>query len=470
MDGILRQDLLVVRLQAQLVIWLALALSIRQQDDYAPQSDSFSSITLVETWLHFTILAKITVIYFESHRDRWTLSRRALLSWNSGYYLAWAQHVPPASWLTSIFLTIAMAVGFHMKNDVILSVQVFVTSSLVLWVRKWYADRKAKIAREIEAIPTSSPSQSLMGAAGSAASVDESRWYSWDEDQTWDWLVRFIENHNENGLATRILSLLAPHRLKGAVLDSLSVEHLVQIFQVPYGPAVLIGREIATLMQRYPKPYTYDNPIGMNGAASPYSWIDAHDREYNQPSRPSQTTDSATKESGENSDDLAHKESSVLPMMDPEQEERIATVMKERYGLELPTIRTSTRVKDTESSQKVSIIMEEEDTRIIQPNSTPLALPRNSEHSMSRQRPRDDPHSTLSNIMGQMPPNIREIAQRRPDLLQALLTQKQQQVRSMQGEMSTVLETEGEDPEDETTSLIQRRPRTKYKATDGELV
>jgi hypothetical protein len=142
------------------------------------------------------------------------------------------------------------------------------------------------------------------------------------------------------------------------------------------------------------------------------------------------------------------------PSMDPELEERLTQVMRERYGLELPAMKTSsTGTNPEEWIDRRTSHVDTEPSR-----SVPI---------VELNRPEDaiDPA-----VLVQMPPRIREIVERRPDLAKALLTQKLQRQRNQQ---TPTLEEGDEDVDgfdDEMTSLVQRRPRFKSQSTKKEII
>ena len=78
-------------------------------------------------------------------------------------------------------------------------------------------------------------------------------------------------------------------------------------------------------------------------------------------------------------------------------------------------------------------------------------------------------------VLEQMPPNIQDIARRRPELVRQMFLDRQRRQRLSQfseeqqllGDESDDASLDDNDDDDETTSLIQRRRRPKYKSIDG---
>ena len=311
------------------------------------------------------------------------------------------------------------------------------------------------------------------------------------------------ENAAGAGSSRVLLRTLAPHYLCGDVLDSLTLSQLVHTLHVPYGPAVILIRDIARLTQRYPKPPTSTSPeddptttTSIGRAMHPSYWLEVHDQEYYHKEHKDRTPHHFA---GMPHDDDDPIPATPPPAIDPELEKRLATLMKERYGIELPTIRrrTSTRQvphKDDDDNKTSSLCDEDNqqdgphcglgnDQFTSSRNSSRLVPPilEPSHVTTSPQGPSN--HHGLpppATLLENMPPRIREIAERRPDLVQALLLKQQQHQPQTQQQPrrrpppkqpdDEEEEMEDEMDDDETTSLVQRRPRRPYKPTEGEIV
>ena len=307
------------------------------------------------------------------------------------------------------------------------------------------------------------------------------------------------ENLAGAGSSRVLLRTLAPHYLCGDVLDSLTLSQLVHTLHVPYGPAVILIRDIARLTQRYPKPPDEDDPTttaSIGRAMHPSYWLEVHDQEYYHKEHKDRTPHHFA---GMPHDDDDPIPATPPPAIDPELEKRLATLMKERYGIELPTIRrrTSTRhvphkdQNDDDDNKTSSCHAEkQQDGPHCGGGDDQFTSTRNSSRSVPppplllppSQGPSNH-HGVLppASLLENMPPRIREIAERRPDLVQALLLKQQrhqQQQRRRPPRNQTVMapeddeeeEMEEDEMDDETTSLVQRQPRRPYKPTEGEIV
>jgi len=521
MDRILRQDQVSERLQNQIWLWLALTLSL--SGPFRGQDDAGVEEILFQSWLHGVFFANILAIFLQTHRARRNVGGSnprifPVASPRRGHVV---DLLPFATWIAMLSAAVPLlwdSSYLNSRDAIIWTLQVFVLSLAVLRGMQWHVQRTARTAREVQAIPSTGlavgQTSDIYGESpGSLHSMDESQWYTWNVSQTWNWISKVLEKTEDDEDVAFVLQLLALQRIRGDVLDTLNNHQLVETLHVPYGPATHLSQAIERLTRQYPRPRSAMNDTGLSfGDGAPLTdrapdWLTLHDQEYNNWVHPrsyvKKVFDGNTDTGNQSSDQQSFQQE--VPAFDPDQEERLAKLMKERYGLELPTIRTST--KQPHGSGHAAPRPE-----VGASNMPPLSAPKNSsapsvdpadkteswpllsdvsQHVGQPLQPQDPgnntPYTDRSDsqaapippvLLAQMPPNVREIAQRRPDLVQQLLAQRQQLQQErrpapLDGGMapSMVIEEEGELDgnleDDETTSLIQRRPRSKYESTNG---
>ena len=326
-----------------------------------------------------------------------------------------------------------------------------------------------------------------------------------------------------------VLNLLAPQRIAGDVLDLLTVSSLVHHLKIPYGPACRLAQSISQrLVQLHPKPRQSTSGNNMTTATTTIreespspghhqkmamiesslqaaggedSWLSKHDQEYNNPnndgwqdnhSQQQQQQQSinwneyalpSNKHGFNNEDDLEESfgqqsQHTKVPPMDPRHQERLEKVFKERYGLELPKLHTAlSAVVETKDESADPTHPTLAGNNIAnqphqQPTTSSTTMPPNSSFLMDPDNSDDDIPPA---VLAQMPPNVQEIAKRRPDLVKDLLRarqrqqEEQQKVLHMEAVEEATRNYESEEEDDETTSLIiQRKPRPKYKSVEGK--
>jgi hypothetical protein len=266
---------------------------------------------------------------------------------------------------------------------------------------------------------------------------------------------------------------------------------------------------------------TYDiSTFTTNTNADQPSWLDAHDREYNHTTNnyhhPQATTASKNhhplaQQQQQQQQQQQLVENSQVPAMDPEMQERLETMMKERYGLELPKLNIASPAPppspqvaaaashhapqaatatgghqdplfsqdalNYNGSSHTSAPPTSSRRMPVEPPTTTTATTVPTTTAAEASPPHFDHGSIPQSLLEQMPPQIREVAIRRPDLVQDLLQAKTRQPllrphpeeqEDVQITATTTSEGAAQDwpEEDETTSLIQRKRRPKYKSME----
>jgi hypothetical protein len=224
------------------------------------------------------------------------------------------------------------------------------------------------------------------------------------------------------------------------------------------------------------------------------SWLDAHDREYNHTTNYPQTNTSQQL--------LPTAQQQTVPAMDPEMQERLETMMRDRYGLELPKLNIAYPAPSSSPQQvaaghapQATTAGGHQDPLFTQDAMNYHSSSNTSAPPTSSRMPVEPPTMTTTtttaaaeaspphfdqgiipqSLLDQMPPQIREVVMRRPDLVQDMLQANTRQplLRPHPEEQEDVqITTASEDTaqdwpeEDETTSLIQRKRRPKYKSME----
>ena len=312
----------------------------------------------------------------------------------------------------------------------------------------------------------------------------------------------------------RIVAILTPHRITGNVLDMLDVSQLVAL-GVPYGIAAHLSNSIAHLIEKYPTPLLHSvnktrqqRKIGsrndhqhLEGIVyddeNPNSsyLLDLHDDEYNSLGRSRQQVMKKIRGGGSHDEeiqmqqqqqrhpvssqhemDIDHQDQhqyqqhheSITPEeggMTDELHQQLNDVMKERFGLELPKLKAAdfyaaTQLLSGKESNRMS-------SHPLATNITPNTDARGNAHGngnghINTNQPRSDSSigggggggsspNILDNMLDGMPPHLREIAKRRPDLMEKILNQKQGQVIQQNPHATTMLPmvTEGRGNDDD---------------------
>jgi len=335
-----------------------------------------------------------------------------------------------------------------------------------------------------------------------------------------------------------IITILTPHRITGNVLDMLDDSQLVAL-GLPYGTAAHLSDSIAHLIEKYPTPLLHSvnktrrqRKIGRRNHHSGIVYddenpntsyaLDLHDDEYNSLGRSRQQVMKKMRGGGGISHDeeiqmqqqhqrrpvsssphemdIDHQDQhpqhhqSITPEeggMTDELHQQLNDVMKERFGLELP------KLKADDFYAATQLLSGKESNRMSShPLATNMTTNTNTDaHGndyINTNQPRSDSSTgggggsspkSLENMLDGMPPHLREIAKRRPDLIEKIFNQKQGQVIQHNPHATTTLpmvaEGRGNDDDDdddddngnETTSLIQRDdnnevPLIRYKSID----
>mmetsp|Transcript_4726 Transcript_4726/g.11303 ORF Transcript_4726/g.11303 Transcript_4726/m.11303 type:complete len:588 (+) Transcript_4726:182-1945(+) len=380
------------------------------------------------------------------------------------------------------------------------------------------------IARICVMVPTSNYYNKPNSQLDSTLYVDERQWYTWSKLETIKWFVQQLNGDTEE--SNKILSILCKHCITGDVLDVLDASQLVAL-QVPFGPACKLADAIHGLVERFPKPRI------INGIRQRTRWgnvptearpsrdyLDNYDDEYNNnatseeellrnnnnnnpPMEQQQQVNGIGQEPPTRKPQPAYPNESGGAMSE-EQHEKLNQVMKDRFGLELPKLRATDFLavqKGLNAQNNGDGAMPSEGMTQPRPfaasvdpmtnnyaNGTTAVPIAQTLHDGSPSSARMPSPSTLSRdipdeIFKGMPPELQEIAKRRPDLVEKIWKQKEQVLKANSKTralpaLPEILDEEefDSDNEDETTSLIQhdsiqhRVHPGRYKSVDKSML
>eukprot|EP00531_Pseudo-nitzschia_arenysensis_P018258 CAMPEP_0116141104 /NCGR_PEP_ID=MMETSP0329-20121206/14205_1 /TAXON_ID=697910 /ORGANISM="Pseudo-nitzschia arenysensis, Strain B593" /LENGTH=576 /DNA_ID=CAMNT_0003636267 /DNA_START=29 /DNA_END=1759 /DNA_ORIENTATION=+ len=390
-------------------------------------------------------------------------------------------------------------------------------------------------------------------APRNACYLEERQWYTWSKLETMQWFVQQLQQGQSGEKSQKIVSLLARQCITGDVLDCLADVSQLVALRIPFGPACRLSDAIAGLVERYPKPRIINgirqrsrrgDAMTSNELRFSRHCLDLHDDEYNSRSNNNrgeyndseqQLKPPTNEQSTMGGNEELHQRRPEPPShpqpqqafqngsgnkMSEEQHEKLNQVMKDRFGLELPKLRATDFLevqKGLKAQNGRTAPLPNEGMTQPFPFGTngeppmrnsnysngttavPIAqtLPTNGSPSVPTRNASPSIQSTgiPDQILKGMPPELQEIAKRRPDLVETIWKQKQQQQQqqqqqALQGRQPTKArlaalpessrdienfeEEFDSDNEDETTSLIQsdaihREHPGRYKSVDKSM-
>jgi len=304
--------------------------------------------------------------------------------------------------------------------------------------------------------------------------LDERRWYTWTRKETIQWFAQQLSsplsqggNHcddisdlQEND---RIIQNLLSHSITGDVLEDLiGVPQLVAL-QIPFGPACRLADSISELVDRYPKQQQSSNTRGRRRKHNDYKnnsgsggYLGLHDEQYNitseRSTRPQQSrmgdvpfangnehNNTPSVHGNEHPPPYHHDDPIAQGGITEEHQEKMNNVMKERFGLELPKLRATDYLAVHKGWAA--------DTGNVESSHEPCQGASQASSSSIDNGTKN--HTSASpgmasipqNILEGMPPELKEIAKRRPDLLETIWKKREQVVHPLQQSRSTASTT-----------------------------
>jgi len=282
---------------------------------------------------------------------------------------------------------------------------------------------------------------------------DDKLWYAWNSHESLRWMTStgsVFPNEDDRDTVRRILG---SEGLTCRQLLPLSATELHQTTQLPLGLVLQLLEHVQALHVQFPCPpdlvpnYTHGtNPRHKQSFVSnrtnpderfreeSSSWLDRYDAEYSHSESSSrihhqhEETRTISHDGYTTNNNTVDGDSIVVP------EQRAQSLMKERYGLELPTIRPKSKEgndgsndhtlqpqsnrQDLSSLSSAAVAAAAAAAAV--PNAIPLpVVAQSNTNKLDTMLPRE--------FLDNMPPHIAAIAHSKPDLVRKILASKQQQ-------------------------------------------
>lgn len=304
-------------------------------------------------------------------------------------YLKFTQLLAPGS-------LVPLGVALVKEEEVSLGLMAlsFLSSLAVLVFWQGYKVRQERLQQSLVGMPLAA------NVLSSSFTLDESVWWDWTPPQVLQWVALHVPEMSS------CLQLLTMQQLDGSTLDGLDCTTL-QSFGIPFGPSQHLDRELYQLTLRYPKPHTPQEP-------EPLSTLDDWFRPTTS-SRLSYAEPPSTETPGD------------MDGFSPQMAERAKELMQERFGMNLPELRSVRPRADDTTNNPESMQMREATTAGQHTWSTDHATQDVMTQAMFGEGAVSQSFQSMSPpaaLMDAMPPNIREIAMRRPDLVNKMLADR----------------------------------------------
>jgi hypothetical protein len=422
-DATFLSDAFRLRIWAQLPLWLAASLQ------GAPEGDGSFTYILI----HIIFFLTLTSAGYDAFRVqcRWWTSDTV----RADYFRLLAHSMI----LPLLYSFIWLVPPTDMPLAWMQSSGLFSLSFLALCGWRWTALRKRRIRQEHVGMPT----VESLPIFHSTRSLEESEWREWTPSEVLTWM------HGLEGDWSSVCSQLAPERISGSVLESLTVGEL-RSMGLPYGPAQLLVRKIKDLTFQYPPRQTSLDRDGEHDELEMDRWYkDDRPTQRSQPHIPvpaeglqpdwyqdDGSTDRLQQHTAASVEGLhpATDTSGMFGELDDEAVKRAKDLFRGQFGLELPEI----RVRSASSKEQ-----------------SPNCKARHSSHesrgsismgNVARPEAQVEDNGIPLGLLDSMPPHVREVAEERPDLLRMLWKQRQKGEVAQSFGLSKIHELRMQDP------------------------
>jgi hypothetical protein len=296
-----------------------------------------------------------------------------------------------------------------------------------------------------------------------------------------------------------VVAILAPHRITGDVLESLADVSQLVALRVPFGPACRLSDSITELVEQYPTPQRRTTKGGARGRTGRVgNRLSTNNNSDNNDTRSQYDDDNRVHSELRVSNDYDYNNNEQGPPssrvpggqdqyqnieqqhafqggVSEEQHEKLNNVMKERFGLELPKLKATDwlavqkglRDQANKNNHETMPLTNNDmmsqphpfaattEARSVDPtmrnndyaNGTAVPLPQKQRQFLPNPSSSIDNNGTIppssmpypsipEHILEGMPPKIREITKRRPDLIGTIWNQNQNQVLQQQPRIS----------------------------------
>jgi hypothetical protein len=412
-DATFRRELYRDRIWMQIILWLAVSMSL--------QETSFG------LWIHGIFFCSILSCIYMVLVLRWSF--------------LWS--VPDYTRLLAPSLLITLYYDAYLQSEHssniswVIFLLIFV--SLASW--QWYSNQRQQRRQSLVGMPVVTSTVNL-----STMNLDECHWNQWTRSQVLQW----ISNLDDDWRST-VCSLLAPEGITGSVLKGMTTDDL-RSMGVSYGDARRLVNHIHQLISTYPD---RNQSSGGHQEDILQGWLgDELPQVSTYPDQPVKSFMHETE--GFNEETI----------------QKAKDLMKERFGFELPEIRVTNPEEALESNIGGSTRGSQERSDDGEDLGPPIGdTARTTREELS------DVAQTASplDLLSALPEHIREIAIRKPELVKALWTTHQLQSKdrpapdperarrliqeampTMSVDTETTIPNDYEDDE-ETTSLLRKR-------------
>jgi hypothetical protein len=294
----------------------------------------------------------------------------------------------------------------------------FFVSFLALCGWRWTALRKRRVSQEHVGMPT----VESLPIFYITRSLEESEWREWTPSEVLTWI------HGLEGDWSTVCSLLAPERIPGSVLESLTVGEL-RSMGLPYGPAQSLVHKVKNLTLQNPQRQTSLYRDAEHDELEMDPWYE--DDRRTQRSQPhlsvpaEQLRPDWCQDDGSTDRFQPYTAASVAGLhpttdtsgmfgeLDNEAVKRAKDLFREQYGLELPEIRVRSASSNEQSPNRNAFPSSHESQ-----GSVPMG-------NVARPKVQVEDDGAPLGLLESMPPHVREVAEERPDLLRMLWKQRQ---------------------------------------------
>ncbi|GFH53227.1 predicted protein [Chaetoceros tenuissimus] len=265
---------------------------------------------------------------------------------------------------------------------------------------------------------------------------DERSWEQWSTNQVLQWISCIYTSENSSVHASRhssniklgdgdlddILDIVSRERIHGACLPALNMNDL-RSFGMSYGEAMVLLCEISELMQQFP-------PTKVYHATSGYSIRGVESASSNRNSHDGIDLDEWLGRKNLNSEQPAPQPMLQVqaPQFPPQPQVNTVGNSSSQAGTSSNIHKDLIEMRLAEIKAK-SGISNDIESPVPPPSST-----------LQTQQPPIDINNIDPKILETMPPGVREIAKRRPDLVQALIQNKQEQMKHDANKLSPIRE------------------------------
>lgn len=404
-------------------------------------------------------------------------SSRASYSWIANVLTACSL----GFWAALLVETFLFAQNIHRRYTILTAI----STTLVHLLYQWDRQRRQAFRRGLTGLPLVTSHNNLQqqqqqnhnSQRSSSLRLHEKEWYHWNVYESLQWMSNLSSSNQHHGgghhdeASLSLVRVLGPQGLTCRQLLSVSATELHRITQLPLGIVLDLLEQVQNLHEQSPCPpnllpkRTHNNNENyssrMGGATTTQSmggiestnngetsWLDRYDAEY---SHKDDKEDSASRDisaqRGPNNNNYVNTNTNNNGLMVVDDHnvmaDRAQSLMKDRFGLELPEIRNAGEHSSSSSSSSPSTTTGQQQQLPINTRNPPRSFaagfnqPSMVNTSASHENSSFSSSSPLKDILppdflASMPPHIAAIAQQKPDLVQKILESKTKHQQAQQ--------------------------------------